>query len=266
MTEKSAEMEFACDLARQAGEILSRGYGTRFAIEHKGPVDLVTEYDRRSEALILKAIRRNFPEDRILSEESGVTPASGSRVWLVDPLDGTTNFAHGVPVFTVSIAAVDGQGLWLGVVHEPARAITFWGERGKGAYLGQTRLRVSGTGSLRESLLATGFPYDASSNPNNNLDHYSNFAVRSQGVRRFGSAALDLAYVAAGWLDGYWDLRLGPWDVAAGALLVTEAGGRVTDLEGGPDILTGHPSVLATNGPIHGAMLEVLSARGRHVS
>jgi len=255
---KSEELEFVCRLAQRAARILREGFGPRIPVEHKGLVDLVTEYDRRSEALILGEIQRAFPQDRILAEESGANGAPGERTWYVDPLDGTTNYAHGLPIYAVSIGLADREGLRLGVVYDPTRSECFWGERGRGAFLNEDRLRVSDVAELRESLLVTGFPYDAWSNPDNNLDNYAKFAVRCLGVRRLGSAALDLAYVAAGRLDGFWELRLSPWNVAAGSLLVQEAGGEVTDIDGGPECLRDLPSILAANRQLHSRMMEVL--------
>jgi myo-inositol-1(or 4)-monophosphatase len=255
---KSKELELACRVARRASRILCQGFGTRVRVEHKGLVDLVTEYDRRSEEMILSEIKRVFPEDRIWAEESGINAASGERTWYVDPLDGTTNYAHGLPIFAVSVALSDREGLRLGVIFDPTRGECFWGERGRGAYLNEDRLHVSEVMDLGESLLVTGFPYDIRSNPENNLDNYARFAVRSLGVRRLGSATLDLAYVAAGRLDGFWELRLSPWDVAAGSLLIREAGGEVTDVNGGPEVLTASTSILAANPRLHSRMLEIL--------
>jgi myo-inositol-1(or 4)-monophosphatase len=245
-------------IAREAGEILRQGFGTVIQVEHKGPVDLVTEFDRRSEALILEAIRREYPGDGVLSEESGSNGVHGERTWIVDPLDGTTNFAHGIPIFTVTMALMDGRGLQSGIVYDPLRQEMFWAERGQGAFLDDRRLQVSQVSDLRSSLLVTGFPYDIATSRFNNLDHYANFSMRCQGVRRLGSAALDLAYLAAGRFEAYWDLQLSPWDVAAGALLIQEAEGRVTNIHGGDDLLRQDLSLLATNGRLHNAMLEVL--------
>ncbi len=254
----SRELELMLRLAREAGELLREGFGTAMQVEHKGPVDLVTEFDRRSEALILEGIRREYPSDGILSEESGSNGVRGERTWIVDPLDGTTNFAHGIPVFSVTMAVSDDRGMHSGLVYDPLRQETFWAERGAGAFLDERRLRVSHVDDLRRSLLVTGFPYDIATSRFNNLDHYANFAIRCQGVRRLGSAALDLAYLAAGRFEGYWDLQLSAWDVAAGALLIQEAGGRVTNIHGGEDFLRQDLSLLATNGRLHAAMLEVL--------
>jgi myo-inositol-1(or 4)-monophosphatase len=180
---------------------------------------------------------------------------------MVDPLDGTTNFAHGIPIFAVSIALWEAGRTRLGVVYDPTRKECFWAERGKGAYLGERRLRVSTPAELGDSLLVTGFPYDAWSNPDNNLDHYARFAVRTQGVRRLGSAAIDLAYLAAGRIDGYWELRLGPWDVAAGGLIAEEAGALVTAIDGEGPYLTDTPSLIAANPVLHAKMTAVIKGK-----
>ncbi len=255
----SREMSLMIRLADEAGEILREGFGTAMRVEHKGPVDLVTEFDRRSESLILDAIQRAFPADAVLSEESGSNGVQAERTWIVDPLDGTTNFAHGIPIFSVTMALRDSGGLREGVVYDPLRRETYWAERGTGAFLDDRRLRVSQVSELGQSLLVTGFPYDMATTRFNNLDHYGHFSVRCQGVRRLGSAALDLAYLAAGRFEGYWDLQLSPWDVAAGALLIEEAGGRVTNVHGGADYLREDLTLLATNGRVHAAMLEILA-------
>ncbi len=245
-------------LARQAGDILGAGYGQCIQIDHKGIIDLVTDVDRRSEAFLLDAIRKRFPTHSVVAEESGVLKGEDSQVWYVDPLDGTVNYAHGVPIFAVSIAYTENGEIVLGAVYDPMRNEYFCAECGSGAWLNGNPLSVSDTADLNDSLLVTGFPYDIRINPENNLDHYANFALRSQGVRRLGSAALDLAYVAAGRFDGYWELSIQPWDIAAGILIVQEAGGTVTDVRGGPNHLSPTPSVLAANPRIHSQMLEVL--------
>ena len=250
----------AIETARRAGALLHAEAGKRREIAFKGsPTNLVTEMDRRSEALILEAIRAERPGDAILSEERGTVGGPSSRRWIVDPLDGTTNYAHGVPIFCVSIALeVDGQSR-LGVVYDPNLDECFVAERGKGAWLGGERLAVSAAATLNESLVATGLPYNIRETPRNNLSEFSAFSLRCQGVRRMGSAVLYFCYVAAGRLDGYWELRVGPWDAAAGALMVEEAGGRVTNLEGG-SLDRERPAVVASNGHIHDEMLRVLGS------
>jgi len=254
----SHERRVAIDAARDAGDLLrSQVRGTRRISYKGGPTDLVTEMDRRAEALILERLAAAFPDDGVLSEEAGERGGSSGRRWIVDPLDGTTNYAHGVPVFAVSIALQAAARVTLGVVYDPNLGELFVAERGGGAFLGEQRCRVSATAVLDESLLTTGFPYDVRETADNNLREYAAFCVRARAVRRIGSAVLDLAWVAAGRYDGFWELRLGAWDVAAGALLVEEAGGRVTDLLGGPLDLE-RPTVVATNGRIHEAVLATL--------
>jgi myo-inositol-1(or 4)-monophosphatase len=265
----NAETQFAIRTAKAAGKILMEGFGTRLRIEQKREIDLVTEFDRRSEDYILGRIRKTFPGHQILAEESGRSPAIRGQargqastgdelLWLIDPLDGTTNFAHGLPIFSVSIALSRNGRTVLGVVYDPTRKDCFWAERGKGAYCGTTRLHVSETTELGKSLLVTGFPYDAWSNPKNNLDYFAQFTVRSRGVRRLGSAALDLSYLAAGRFDGYWEMRLSPWDVAAGGLIAEEAGARVTAMDGEGDYMTESPSLIAANPALHAKMTAVI--------
>jgi len=246
----------AVDAACRAGELLRTGVG-RASVEHKSPLELVTEFDRACEQLIVEAVGTAFPRDAILAEEGGDRPGETWR-WIVDPLDGTTNFAHGLPHFAVSIAGEHRGELAFGVVYDPMRHELFAAQRGRGATLNEARLLVSGTLTLADSLLVTGFPYDLDRNPENNLEQYAALAMQTRGVRRLGSAALDLAYVAAGRFDGYWELRLSPWDLAAGIVLVAEAGGTVTRVDGGPDVLRHPTSVAASNGRIHTALLEAL--------
>jgi myo-inositol-1(or 4)-monophosphatase len=245
-------------LARQAGDILRRGYGLRHQVDNKGVIDLVTEVDRQSEAFLLGEIRRRFPGHRILAEESGSQAGDDCCLWLIDPLDGTVNYAHGVPVFSVSIALQVDGALRLGVVFDPLRDECFSAENGKGAWLNREPIHVAQARELGTSLLVTGFPYDIRENPENNLDHYARFSLVTQGVRRLGSAALDLSYVACGRFDGYWELRLSPWDVAAGALIAAEAGAVVSDVAGGPDYLPNADSILAANPLIHEQMMAIL--------
>jgi myo-inositol-1(or 4)-monophosphatase len=247
--------------AQQAGEVLLRGLGQDIQIDHKSEIDLVTEIDRRSEELLLKAIRNRYPDDRIVAEESGVFQGKSGCVWHIDPLDGTVNYAHGIPFFSVSLGYVEDGQITMGVVYDPVRGECYTAERGQGAYLNGQRLKISNADELIECLLVTGFPYDIRVNPENNLDHYSNFSLRSQGVRRLGSAALDLCYVAAGRFEGFWEVQIQSYDIAAGALIVEEAGGKVTDVHGGPDFLTPPCSILATNGRVHQAMLDVLAKK-----
>ena len=255
-------LHLAVELARRAGGLLLDGYGHATQVRHKGAIDLVTEYDLKSEQLLVEGIRTAFPADAILSEEGGGREGEGVR-WLVDPLDGTTNFAHGLPIFSISIACVRAEELLLGVIYDPTREELFHTLAGEGAFLNQAPIRVSVTSTLDESLLVTGFPYDIRSNPDNNLSYFNALAVRARAVRRLGSAALDLAYVAAGRFDGYWELRLNPWDWAAGVLLVREAGGRVTTFGKAEKVLDGDATLVATNGQIHDELLAVLKSNKR---
>ena len=250
-------LAFACALAQRAGALLRQGFGHVQEVGHKGAIDLITQCDLDSEKLIMAAVAEAYPEDAMLAEEQG-TSGEGEAQWLIDPLDGTTNFAHGLPIFAVSIAWAVGLRPMLGVVYDPMRGELFHALRGAGAWLNGRRLAVSKQGSLADSLLVTGFPYDIRTHPENNLDHFAAFALRSRGVRRLGVASLDLAYVAAGRFDGYWEMRLWPWDWAAGMLLVEEAGGSVSRLDGSPDVFAQPTSILASNGSIHEAMVAVL--------
>lgn len=254
----SDELRVAVDAARRAGDLLRGELGSPRSIAFKGsPTDLVTEMDARAEGLIVDALRRAFPDDAILAEERGSEPGRSGRRWIIDPLDGTTNYAHGMPVFGVSIALQIGGRVAVGVVFDPGRDELFTAERGRGAFVNERRLTVSATPTLNLSLLATGFPHNVRETAENNFRQYTAFSLRSQGVRRMGSAVTDLAYVAAGRYDGFWDLRLGPWDAAAGSLMVEEAGGRVTNLTGGALDIDA-PALVASNGRIHDEMLRTL--------
>jgi myo-inositol-1(or 4)-monophosphatase len=247
-------------MARHAGEILRRGYGKDIQVSQKGVIDLVTEIDRQSESYLLQEIRSRFPGDRIISEESGAHSGSDCCIWYVDPMDGTINYAHGVPVFTVSIAYQAADLLQLAVVYDPMRDELFSAERGKGAWLNGKQIAVSSVHQIDRALLATGFAYDIRTHPETNLDHFARFSMRCQGVRRLGSAALDLSYVAAGRYEGFWELRLSSWDVAAGALIALEAGAKVSRIDGGTDYLTSPVSILAANPILHAQMLSILTS------
>jgi myo-inositol-1(or 4)-monophosphatase len=252
----------AQQIAYTAGELLKKFYESGVATEYKGDVDLVTEADRASERLIVERLRQAFPEHGILGEEGTREHSGAEFLWHVDPLDGTTNFSHGFPVFCVSLGlehrppglAADADGaLIAGVIHDPLRNETFSAAKGEGARLNGKPMHVSRVGELAESLVATGFPsHKRHDNPN--IHFYQQFTLRSHGVRRAGSAALDLAYVACGRFDAYWEFNLNSWDTAAGALLVQEAGGRISDFSGGPFQLASR-EVLATNGRLHTEML-----------
>jgi myo-inositol-1(or 4)-monophosphatase len=267
VTLDEGELTLALAIAREAGALLLEGYGGRHEGRAKGSaIDLVTEYDTRSQDLILERLTTAFPGDEVLAEEGdglNFLTFSGGRRWLVDPLDGTTNFAHGLPVFCVNLALQIGASIELAVTHAPVMGLTFAGRRNQGATCNGTPLRVSDTGDLGRALLATGFPYDRHTSPENNFDQFVAFQKRAQGVRRMGSAAIDLALVARGAFDGYWEMKLKPWDLAAGVLLVEEAGGRVTAWDGGPPrIDRGGGAIVASNGRIHDALLGVLAQVG----
>jgi len=250
--------EVAVDAATRAGALLRAHLGGHRDIAYKGsPTNLVTEMDRRAEALIVDAIRAGFPDHSLLAEERGTVAAGSSHRWIVDPLDGTTNYAHGFPVFCVSIALEIEGAVMLGVVYDPNREECFVAERGAGAFLNGHRLRVSTTPRLCESLVSTGYQYDIREPTRNNLAEHAALLHRSQSVREIGSAVLNQASVAAGRLDAFWELSLGAWDVAAGALLVEEAGGRVTSANGGALDLAA-PSIVASNGAIHDEILKIL--------
>jgi len=249
----------AVEAARAAGALLRRHLGGRRRVQIKGaPSDVVTEMDRRAEALIVGRLRARFPDHAILAEERGVVAGAGRHRWIVDPLDGTTNYARGLPIFGVSIAlAVDGV-VTLGVVYDPMREECFVAERGRGATLDGRRLSVSATRRLDAALVATGLEYSIGWTRSTNLAEHVALLARCRSVRELGSAVLCLAAVAAGRLDAFWELELGAWDVAAGGLLVAEAGGRLTDPAGGPLDLAA-PAVVASNGRIHRRLLRVLA-------
>lgn len=245
-------------LASRAGEILRSHFGKSNEVSRKGVIDLVTEADHRSEEFLLGEIARRWPDHRVFSEESGGREGRDEDIWYVDPLDGTINYAHGFPLFCVSIAYEHAGDLMLAAVYDPIADDMYLAQRGQGATLNGKPIQVSDAQELVDSLLATGFPYDAWTNPKNNFDEFIRFSKRCRGVRRLGSAALDLGYVAAGRLDGFWETRLSAWDVAAGALLVQEAGGLCTDIRGGPDFISAPQSILAANAALHAKMMEVL--------
>ncbi len=249
----------AAEAAREAGQLLVERYRTEFAVSRKGIVNLVTEVDIAAENLIVSRIRKAFPTHSILAEENHPDVSSAGFKWIIDPLDGTTNYAHGYPVFSISIGLEFEGELLLGAVFDPTRNELFSARRGGGAFCNDIPIHVSKTGFLVGSLLATGFPYDVHTSPQNNLENYCAFAVRAQGVRRGGSAAIDLCYVASGRLDGFWELKLNPWDCAAGSLIVREAGGKITDFRDRPFSIYGR-EVVASNSLIHQQMLEVLEA------
>lgn len=245
-------------LARAAGKILRDGYEQDHDVQFKGVIDLVTEIDHQSEAYLLGEISKRWPESLVFAEESGES-GHGDLVWYVDPLDGTVNYAHGVPVFCVSIACAWNGQVQLGVVYDPMRDEMFAAERGKGARLNGRMLHVSKATEIQKTLLVTGFPYDTWTALDNNIKHFSKFARMTQGVRRLGSAALDACYVAAGRFDGFWELSLRTWDIAAGGLMAEEAGARVTTVNGDADYMMPPHSILACAPGIHEQMLVTLN-------
>lgn len=249
--------DFAASIARKAGALLMERFSRSHRIDYKGEIDLVTEADRISEELLIGEISRRFPGHDILSEETVATEKGSHCRWVIDPLDGTTNYAHGFPMFCVSIAFEKDGRIVTGVVYNPVSDELFAAGMGEGAFCNGSRIIVSGTTKIAKSLLATGFPYDIRTSPENNINYFSEMVLRARGIRRAGSAALDLAYTAAGRFDGFWELKLHPWDTAAGWLLVCEAGGTVTDICGDSFRLDA-PSIVASNGTIHDQMIRIL--------
>lgn len=256
-------LETAIAAAREAGTLLMDGFGREKAIQTKSSAtDWVTQFDLAAEALLLDRLRAAFPDHGFIGEEGTAETGRQPYTWYIDPLDGTSNYSHGFPVFCISLALYQGQQPCVGVIYDPVQEECFSAIVGRGASLtgrhGTKALRVSAATELVSSLLATGFPYDAHTSPLDNAAYVARFVKRAFGLRRAGSAALDMAYVAAGRLDGYWEFKVHAWDVAAGILLVQEAGGRVTDIAGQPLALTPQLHVLASNGHIHEAMLAVI--------
>lgn len=250
--------DLAIEAAHAAGAIQLAGLETEREIATKeSEIDLVTQIDRACEERIAAMIAARFPEHQLLAEEGTTAGQTSEYRWIVDPVDGTTNYAHGYPIFGVSIAVEQAGEIVVGVVHAPMLRETFVATRDGGAWLNGRRLRVSRTEEMNRSLLVTGFPYDIRTRPDNNLDHWNTFAVRCRAVRRDGSAALNLAYVAAGRFDGFWEMTLSPWDMAAGVLLIAEAGGQLSDPYGGPFHHL-QRSCVASNGLIHRQILDTL--------
>lgn len=253
-------LNFAIETAREAGGLLLEKFGKKLNVSMKGDINLVTEADLASEKLIIERVKSHYPQHSILAEESGEAVIIGGAnkwKWIIDPLDGTTNFAHGYPCFCVTLALEHDGEIVVGVTYDPTRNELFSAERGQGASLNNKPIRVSETKRLEDGLIVTGFPYDFKQRENF-ARHLTEFLLRSRGVRRDGSAAIDMAYIACGRFDGFWEEGLNPWDVAAGVLLIEEAGGRVTYYDDSPfSIYT--PPICASNGTIHDQMLEVLS-------
>ena len=259
-------LEVSADIAREAGALLAGYFERRVTFELKGEFDLVTEADRASERLVVERLRAHFPAHSIVAEEGGGHDGTSGYRWYVDPLDGTTNFAHGYPVYNVTLALEHAGELIAGVIFDPSRQEIFTAERGSGAYLNGERIRVSQAKRVQDSLVATGFP-SRKRHLNINVHFYYQLAMMSHGVRRAGSAAIDLAYVACGRYDAFWEFGLNPWDMAAGILLIEEAGGKCSGMKGEPMDLRG-PHLLADNGAIHGEMVslfaEIFQGKYRH--
>jgi len=251
-------LQIAEVIARQAGAVLMEGYGNVRHIQQKGVIDLVTEFDKRSEEVIISSIQQKFPDHAILAEESGHNKTISDYQWVIDPLDGTTNFAHGIPIFSVSIGLLRNNSPVAGVVYDPVRNEMFSAELGQGATLNNHPIQVSSQTDLGQAVISTGFPYDVRTNPRNNFAQFVQFQLRTQAVRHLGSAALDCTWTAMGRLDGYWEFAVKPWDIGAGALIVREAGGRVTSVDADENFLS-NDSILVSNGLLHGQMLRVLT-------
>jgi myo-inositol-1(or 4)-monophosphatase len=257
-------LDFARETSRRAGETLCDHYRQRHTVNRKSSdIDLVTEADLASERLIVDSIREQFPAHTILSEEGlgDLQEVAGKTecLWVIDPLDGTVNYAHSYPVWGVSMALAERGQVILGVIYDPLRDEMFWAERRQGAWRDEERLHVSGAERLKDALVATGFAYKRATLEDNNLAEFGEVMPRVQGVRRAGAAVLDLAHLAAGYLDGYWEMHLQPWDWAAGSLLVTESGGTVTNMQGEIWSLD-MDNIVATNGVLHGELVQVLEA------
>jgi myo-inositol-1(or 4)-monophosphatase len=244
--------------ARQAGALLRAGYEQDHQIKMKGDIDLVTEMDRKAEDFLVSAIQSRFPDHTIITEESGLHQGLNDHCWYIDPIDGTVNYAHHLPWFVVSLAYAEGGQVKYGVIYEPMRDECFSAARGEGAWLNERLIRVTSTDRLISALFSTGFPYDVATVKDNNVAQFVSLTMLSQGVRRSGSAALDMAYVACGRLDGFWEIQLQPWDIAAGALIVEEAGGAATNMQGSRDIFQPPYAIVVSNKALHPLLLKAL--------
>jgi myo-inositol-1(or 4)-monophosphatase len=246
-------------MAYKAGEILRAGYGQTHQVEMKGVTDPVTEVDKRSEAYLVSTIKQQFPEHKIVAEESGIHEGTNGSCWYIDPLDGTVNFSHGIPFFSVSIAYAEHGELILGAVYDPLRDEMYCAEKGKGAWLNGHLMQVSKTDKMISSLTVTGLPYNHKSDEmKRGLELFTLFSTQAQACRRFGSAALDLCYVAAGRMDIYFEIQLHSYDIAAGVLIAREAGGFVTKFDGSPDCLKSPISIAASNKMLHPHVLQII--------
>ncbi len=253
-------LAFMRPLARRAGTMLKQGFNKRLSITYKGRINPVTDVDLRCERLITDAITRKFRGHAVLGEEGSDSRGKSEFVWIIDPLDGTVNYAHGFPVYCVSIGLECQKEIVAGVVYDPERDEMFWSGLNRPSYLNKTRISVSKETRLERSLLATGFAYDIGTSRKNNLGYFARMAKRAQGIRRPGSAAIDLCWLAAGRIDGFWELKLHPWDTAAASLILRQAGGVTTRIDGSAYSIF-DPDLLASNGRIHTAMMKALIGR-----
>jgi myo-inositol-1(or 4)-monophosphatase len=252
-------MQTAINAALKGGRVLIFRFGSSNNVRFKDKINLVTDADLLSELAVVDVIQKSFPDHQIMGEEGLANGGDSDHKWIIDPLDGTTNYAHGYPVFSVSVALEIKGEVVVGAVYNPILKELFTAEKGKGAYLNEKRLKVSSTDKLIDSLLSTGFPYVRMTGGPTNLEYFNKAIMNCQEIRRDGSAALDLCYVAAGRFDGFWELMLKPWDDAAGMLVLTEAGGKVTDMKGGPYSIYSD-EIMATNGLIHKELMDVLNS------
>ncbi|MFC1490040.1 inositol monophosphatase family protein [Candidatus Latescibacterota bacterium] len=260
--EKINFLKTACDAARESGEILRSHFGKKNEISYKGRIDLVTDVDIKSEKAIINIIKSQYPDHDIITEETDPKLKGSKFRWIIDPVDGTVNYAHNYPFAAVSIALeIDGI-IEIGVVYNPMMEEFFSARRGQGAYLNDAPIAVSNTSALEQSFLATGFPYDIKENPENNLNYFNHLIMRTQAIRRDGSAALNLCYTAMGRFDGFWELRLSPWDMAAGCLIGIESGAKISKMNGEPFSVY-EPDLLITNGIIHENLLKEIEFVGR---
>ena len=248
-------IEFITNLAKGAGEILRAGYGEVHQIDFKGPIEMGTEVDKQAEDYIVSKIREPFPSHSIIAEESGKLDGEKEKRWFIDPVDGTSNYARGLPLFATSIAYAEKGEMRLGCIYDPMRDECFYAEKGSGAWLNGKTIHVSNTKELINAMLVTGFPYDIHKKENN-INHFSNIIREVHTLRRLGSAALDLVYVASGRLDGYWEIDISPWDIAAGTLIIEEAGGTVTTTNGNSVYMRPPYDLIASNGILHDRLLN----------
>lgn len=248
-------------ISKIAGEIIREGFGKNFFIEYKTNLsNLVTEIDKKSEETIINFVKKEFPTHSVLAEETGSYEASSEYLWVVDPLDGTSNFAHGFPIFSVSIGVQKNNETICGVVYDVMNDIVYSSEKGGGAFRNSQQIKVNTNDDIRKSMIVTGFPYNVAENPDHVFERFIAFLKTARAVRRLGSAAIDFCYVASGVFDGFWEVHLNPWDLCAGKLIVEEAGGLVTNFEGKvSDIYS--KQILATNGKVHKKMVEILTLK-----